>query len=615
MRRLAILISCLVGGCAPDTADDVDTAVDTASATPSIELTAPTPADSASPDYFKVAINEQDGGAAWTRAIAFRPPGGRVAATASDDGVVRLWSGTWDQPDRTFKGGPGNLTDLVFVDDGERIIASAFGGSTRLWDIESGDSLAAFGDATVRGLAPVPGTSLVLWIGHMSGLSLWNAATMTDEGIIGIGSWLHGLAVSPDGDVAAVVSREGYVRVWRIEPRGQLWTYRHPHIARAVAFSADGMRIYAGGSGNIVSVLDRETGELIRTWDVGALSQLAVDRSDRFVATAGNQVIRLWDARSLAQVATIDREVGRQVEDLSFSEDGSRLGSVDREGAVVWNVSTVVESFPPKPIPHYASSVGRNLQCGEGEAGLRFGGVVIDSLTGLPIDSAYIQVGRCTLLTDESGHFELAGVRAYDSIQFSASRTGYRTVDPWLPPESDSELSVVLPPRLRCEGSRATGLPRVETVDSAVVLRLTPAMQASLDRAAPRFVPQPLNEFVYYNERSYDYACYQAPSAVIGDFNGDGSDDLLTHGRSDGQELGVMLISSPDGYSALTRGGLVPYSQHLSRVGPATYSGLVDDEPPLTLMTDGVLQTGEMYAYRIVYYLDGEIRTWDYPFL
>ena len=564
----------------------------------------------------RVAIMDPDGRRAWTRAIAFRPPDGRVWATASDDGRVRIWSRESAEPVRTMQAPGGTLWDVSFLGDGRHLVASAGDGSARLWDATTGDSVAAFGSETVMGLAPVRGGPLVLWTAPMRGLFAWNTETMSDEGLVGIGSWLHGLAVSPDGEAVAIVSREGYARMWNLDPRAERWTYRHPDISNAVSFSADGSRVYAGGrGGRTLSVLDRQSGSAIRTLDAGSgIQALAVDPAGRLVATAGAQVIRLWDAQTYDLRATIEAGVSRQIEDLAFSADGSTLGSADADGVVIRDVGTLLETFPPKPLDPPAP-LGRVVACTTDRAGLRVAGTVLDSLTGEPVDSARVIIDRCEVRSDPAGDFDLGGVPAADSLQVRVVRAGYRTWSGWLPAVDTARLDLVLAPRLRCEGARATGLPRVETADSAVVLRLTPPMQAALDSVMPGFRPQPLSDFSYQQERGYDYACYQAPSAVIGDFNGDGSPDLLAHGRSEGAGAGVVLVSSPDGYEVVLREGLIPTTQFLTRMEPGSLRGPLPDEDPLTLQNQGVLRTGEAYVYRVIYLVDGTVRIWDYPFL
>jgi len=94
-------------------------------------------------------------------------------------------------------------------------------------------------------------------------------------------------------------------------------------------------------------------------------------------------------------------------------------------------------------------------------------------------------------------------------------------------------------------------LPRVETVDSAVVLRLQPDLQAALDREAPGFEPLWLTEFAPWVLNGYDLECYQAPSAVLGDFNADGVTDLAAYGRTEAGPRGVLLTSSPEGFEAV----------------------------------------------------------------
>ncbi len=85
--------------------------------------------------------------------------------------------------------------------------------------------------------------------------------------------------------------------------------------------------------------------------------------------------------------------------------------------------------------------------------------------------------------------------------------------------------------------------------------RLTPLMQEFLSRFSPDFKLRPLEE---YSAKVLEHYCYSpgsSPSAVIGDFNGDGNPDTYVIGYEKGWLATILLISNgPDAYYAVYAG-------------------------------------------------------------
>lgn len=85
--------------------------------------------------------------------------------------------------------------------------------------------------------------------------------------------------------------------------------------------------------------------------------------------------------------------------------------------------------------------------------------------------------------------------------------------------------------------------------------QLTPLMQEFLYRFSPDFKLRPLQE---YSAKVLEHYCYSpgsSPSAVIGDFNGDGNPDAHVTGYEPGWLATILLISNgPDAYYAVYAG-------------------------------------------------------------
>ena len=173
---------------------------------------------------------------------------GDIIATASWDGSIGLWK---DGEARFLTGHQAGVNDLAFAPDGTLISAST-DGTLRLWDLATGEEqrqLLSHGFGINEMVYHAQGG----WIayGAVDGVTRVIDA-VTAEPIADFTLErrpILAMALSPDGSTLAVGDGEGYIMVidtsqWRITRdfratlRGPVW---------ALAFSADGKNIHAGG--------------------------------------------------------------------------------------------------------------------------------------------------------------------------------------------------------------------------------------------------------------------------------------------------------------------------------------------------------------------------------
>ena len=235
---------------------------------------------------------------------SFSPDGSRIV-TGSDDETARVWDAETGASLATLKGHDGSVGSASFSPDGSRIVTGADDKTARVWDAETGASL-----ATLKG---------------------------------------HDYAVesasfSPDGGLIVTGSGDGTARVWDAETGASLATLKgHDGSVRSASFSSDGRRVVTGSGDGTARVWDAETGASLATLKGhdGYVGSASFSPDGGLIVTgSGDGTARVWDAETGASLATLKGHDG-SVRSASFSRDGSRIVTASGdETARVWDAET-----------------------------------------------------------------------------------------------------------------------------------------------------------------------------------------------------------------------------------------------------------------------------------
>ena len=102
--------------------------------------------------------------------------------------------------------------------------------------------------------------------------------------------------------------------------------------------------------------------------------------------------------------------------------------------------------------------------------------------------------------------------------------------------------------------------PRIKQLGKDYELSLPPATKAAIERAVPGFKAWRFADYDSDVRQFYLFAMREAPWAVIGDFNGDGVDDVVIDGHTATNELRIVVLSHSGESRVLTleAGGRTP---------------------------------------------------------
>jgi WD40 repeat protein/serine/threonine protein kinase len=269
------------------------------------------------------------------QAAIFSPDGRRVA-TAAHDRTARIWNAESGRELAILEGHRGNVHSVEFHPQGRQLATSSADGTLRLWDAESGDLLAVLpADVRPLRLARYSPDGRRLAVPHEDGrVSLWDPEALALVRPIGDDRSAYSVRFQKDGQALVTSSRDGAVRVYRLEDDTPVFELPHDEPLRWAEMDSLGTTIVTVG----------ESGRLTR-WTLG--SQPAATRigpPDVARATAafdpagerlfaGGATPAIWNLATATMSLELDHG-GPPIYAVGFTQDGTQLLAGDVEGTL-----------------------------------------------------------------------------------------------------------------------------------------------------------------------------------------------------------------------------------------------------------------------------------------
>jgi len=266
--------------------------------------------------------------------ITFSPDGSLLAygsVNGPEGGILRLWR--VEDGELIFESSDfnGSVSSVSFSPDGATLATASRDGLVRLWHTDdwSLDRIVGwFPNRSVSGLALSPDESILAVASHDHYIRLWSMSDGDYLGRLEKHVGVNSLVFSPDGALLAAGSTTGRVNVWHM-PNGTLRsTLRDSRYdASSVSFSPDGALLAAGGDEGQVPLWDVASDALLRTLEAysGDTYSVAFSPDGALLATGHeNGQLQIWQVDDGELLYTFRLDYA-DIGDVAFSPDGELL--------------------------------------------------------------------------------------------------------------------------------------------------------------------------------------------------------------------------------------------------------------------------------------------------
>jgi serine/threonine protein kinase/WD40 repeat protein len=231
------------------------------------------------------------------------------------------------------------LVDVALSSDGSQL-AGVTTKAVATWNLNTGDSSHWPLDVTPAGITmSADGSRIGLLIGDDRNGSYRVLDTAGQSLTSAQGSDVIGLALSPDGALAATAELDRTIRVRDAPTARVLERFAgHSQSANLVVFSRDGQRLASAGSDNTVRLWSTRQGgaAIVFSGHTAPVRDLQVSATGQYIASISDDgTARLWDANEVSHATVL---AGHWA---AFSADGSYLVSLHESGTMrLFDVAT-----------------------------------------------------------------------------------------------------------------------------------------------------------------------------------------------------------------------------------------------------------------------------------
>jgi WD40 repeat protein/serine/threonine protein kinase len=250
----------------------------------------------------------------------------------------------------TMSGG-GVPVSAIFSPDGRRLATWTWDNVLRIWDVDSGASIAALEGHSdgITSAAFSPDGTRIASGSYDRTVRIWTLAPkQTTPAVAEHDGEVNAVAFAPDGLRVASAGSDKVVRIWDVTGQSLATLTGHDRSVTAVAFAPNGRDLASGSEDQTIRLWDAETfgARRILNGHTGTITSLAFSADGRrIVSGSADQTLRFWQPEAV-QPEGIIANTGGDVRQIAISRDSSRVAVAQHDGAVrILNLSAMAPSL------------------------------------------------------------------------------------------------------------------------------------------------------------------------------------------------------------------------------------------------------------------------------